>query len=123
MVTTWQKLKATLAEAWEATIVDGRTGLPAGQVLLLVTMRARAGAEARLAEAAREFVGESSRQSGSLGSSLHRSTVNPRTWYLIERFASEASFGAHMASDYFRRFQAAQRDLLAEPVQAFFLQR
>lgn len=113
----------TLAEAWEATMVDDRTGLPAGQVVVLVTMHARSGAEARLAEAAREFARETALLTGSLGSSLHQSTVNPQTWHLIERFSSEASFGAHMASDYFRRFQVAQHDLLAEPVQAHFLQR
>ncbi|TMG12211.1 MAG: hypothetical protein E6I00_07200 [Chloroflexi bacterium] len=37
---------------------------------------------------------------------LHQSTADPQTWFLIERFATEASFARHMASDYFARFRA-----------------
>ena len=113
----------TLAGAWEVTPAQDRTALPAGQVLVLVTMRPRAGEESRLEDAAREFVRATARLPGALGSTLHRSPGDPRTLYLIERFWGEDSFGAHMASDYFRRFQVAQEGLLAEPVQALFLQR
>lgn len=113
----------TLAEAWELTPAHGRTAIPPGQVLVLVTMRARPGAERRLSEAARDFVQATSRLPGALGSTLHQSSDDPTIWYLIERFSNHESFGAHMASDYFRRFQVAQETLLAEPLQAHFLQR
>jgi quinol monooxygenase YgiN len=113
----------TLAGAWDVTPAHDRTALPAAEVLVLVTMRARAGAEGRLEDAAQEFVRATSRLPGALGSTLHRSRADPPTFYLIERFSGEDSFGAHMASDYFRRFQVAQEGLLAEPVQALFLQR
>ena len=109
----------TLETAWELTDVEARRG----QVLILVTMRARPGAEERLERASREFVRATSGLAGSRGSALHRSVEDPRTWFLIERFASEDSFARHMASDYFARFQAEQASLLAEPVTASFLER
>jgi len=113
----------TLVQAWELTEVRRPNPLPAGQVLALITMRAQGGMEARLESAAREFVEAGSGLSGALGSTLHRSSTDPRTWYLIERFATAESFERHMRSDYFARFQAAQASLLAEPVTALFLER
>ncbi len=112
-------LPETLEAAWELTDVGERTR----QVLVLVTMRARPGAEERLERASREFVTATRGLAGSRGSTLHRSSEDPRTWFLIERFATEESFARHMASDYFARFQADQATLLAEPVTALFLER
>jgi len=109
----------TLEAAWELTEVKER----ARQVLVVVTMRARPGAEERLEKASREFVAASGGLGGARGSTLHRSADDRRTWYLIERFATEDAFARHMASDYFARFQAEQAPLLAEPVTAFFLER
>jgi quinol monooxygenase YgiN len=109
----------TLAAAWELTEVRAR----ARRVLVLVTMRARPGAEARLESAAREFVAATGNLAGSLGSTVHRSHDEPRTWFLLERFSTEESFARHMASDYFARFQSDQATLLAEPVTKLFLER
>ena len=109
----------TLQTAWELTEVKER----ARQVLVVVTMRARPGAEGRLEKASREFVAASGGLTGSRGSTLHRSAEDPRMFYLVERFATEDAFARHMASDYFARFQAEQAPLLAEPVTAFFLER
>ena len=109
----------TLETAWELTEVRERKR----QVLVLVTMRARPGAEERLERASREFVAASGGLAGSRGSTLHHSAEDPRTLYLVERFATEDAFARHMASDYFARFQAEQAPLLAEPVTAFFLER
>jgi len=69
----------TLVQAWELTEVRRPNPLPAGQVLVLITMRAQAGMEARLASAARDFVEATSGLSGALGSTLHRSPTDPRT--------------------------------------------
>ena len=113
----------TLAEAWELTEVRRPNALPAGQVLALITMRAQPGLEDRLESAARQFVEAGSDLPGALGSTLHRSSTDPRTWYLLERFATAESFERHMGSDYFAKFQAAQASLLAEPVAALFLER
>jgi len=109
----------TLAAAWELTEIRER----ARRVLVLVTMRARHGAEERLERAVREFIQASGGLAGSLGSTVHRSPDDPTTWFLLERFATEESFARHMASDYFARFQSVQAKLLAEPVRALFLER
>jgi len=109
----------TLAAAWELTEIRER----ARRVLVLVTMRARHGAEERLERAVREFIEASGGLAGSLGSTVHRSPDDPTTWFLLERFATEESFARHMASDYFARFQSVQAKLLAEPVRALFLER
>jgi quinol monooxygenase YgiN len=113
----------TLAQAWELTPTLEPTALPPGQILLVVTMRAKPGSEALLEKAASEFVDATSRIAGALGSSLHQLSDDPQTWHLIERFVNEDSFGAHMAGDHFRRFQVRQSSLLSEPVRAVFLQR
>ena len=113
----------TLVQAWEFTDASGRQALPAGQVLALITIRAKPGMGERLVRAAREFVAATSATSGALASALHRSGADPNTWFLLERFADEDAFGRHMASDYFRTFQAAQNALLDEPVKATFLAR
>ena len=113
----------TLTQAWEFTDASGRQALPGGQVLALITIRARLGMGERLERAAREFVAATSATSGALSSALHQSGADPNTWFLLERFADEAAFGRHMASDYFRAFQTAQNALLDEPVKATFLAR
>lgn len=109
----------TLEEAWDMTEI----GRPDRRVVVLVTMRARPGRESELEEAARDFVRATSQLRGALGSTLHRSASDSLTWYLLERFTGEESFGRHMASDYFAAFQSAQATLLAVPVTAFFLSR
>jgi quinol monooxygenase YgiN len=109
----------TLAAAWELAEVPDR----ARRILVLVTMRARPGMEVRMERAAREFVTATAGLAGSIGSTVHRSHDEPRTWFLLERFATEESFARHMASDYFARFQSVQATLLSEPVTALFLER
>jgi len=111
----------TLSEAWDVTAFAGRSVVPAGEVLAVISMRARLGMDEQLGEAAREFAHASSKTIGAISTTLHRSSIDPRTWFLIERFAGDAAFGRHMASDYFRRFQEAQQTLLSEPVRATFL--
>ncbi len=113
----------TLAEAWDVTADSERSFLPGGQVLVMVTMRASPGMDERLGESARAFVESSIGNAGTVSSTLHRSNIEPGTWFLVERFDSGTAFGRHMGSDYFLRFQEAQESLLAEPVRATFLAR
>lgn len=109
----------TLAEAWDMTAPVSRRGV----VMLVVTMRARPGQIARLVEATREFVDDTGRLAGSIGSTLYQSALDPDTVFLLERFTGEEPFARHMASEYFARFQRAQTELLAEPVAAVFFER
>lgn len=97
--------------------------LPDGELLLLVTLRARPGRQAELAQAAEAFVMDSRQMPGILGSTLYRSASDSLTFTLAERFTERQALERHMAAEYFRRFQVIQRPLLAGPVEAIFYQR
>ena len=95
-------------------------GVPAGELLLLVTLRARRGREHALVEATEAFVSASLQMPGVLGSTLYRSPVDPMTLTLAERFTGRQALQQHMAAEYFRRFQVIQGPLLMAPVEATF---
>lgn len=96
--------------------------LPAGELMLLVTLRARPGRENELAEASEAFVRATRELTGIRGSTLHRSAANPLTFTLAERFSGRPALERHMAAAYFQRFQVIQRPLLAGPVDVVFYQ-
>jgi len=97
--------------------------VPEGELVLLVTLRARRGREAELAEATAVFVSASRQLPGVLGSALYRSSADPLTFTLAERFEGRQALERHMATEYFRRFQLIQGPLLAVPFEAVFYQR
>jgi quinol monooxygenase YgiN len=107
----------TLEGAWQLTRVE-EAGAP--EIMILVTLRARSGRERELEAASREFVEATRRLPGALGSALYQSSDDPGTFTLVERFTSSEAVQRHMASDYFRRFRAAQEPLLSEPARATF---
>lgn len=94
--------------------------VPAGELLLLVTLRARRGRERELVDATEAFVSASLQMPGVLGSTLYRSVADPTTLTLAERFAGRQALEQHMAAAYFRRFQVIQGPLLVAPVEATF---
>jgi quinol monooxygenase YgiN len=125
-----------LEQAWDLTVETPASAhfhdrvhrvidqtIPAGQLLLLVTLRARRGREGALVDAAEDFVRASRQVPGMLGSTLYVSTTDPLSMTLVERFAARSVLEQHMATDYFRRFQVVQAPLLAAPVDAVFYQR
>jgi len=112
---------ATLEQAWGLVSTPGRVEQGEEQVVLLVILRARPGRGPELEEAAREFVKATRHLVGALGSSIHESSTEPLTWFLLERFSGQDALARHMASAYFGRFQLAQQNLLAEPVEVVFL--
>lgn len=105
----------TLERAWQLTTVDAPDE---AEIMIVVTLVAKSGREQELERATREFVEATRRLRGALGSTLYRSTDDPKTFTLVERFQGSEPIQRHMASDYFRRFQQAQQPLLAQPVQA-----
>lgn len=125
-----------LEQAWSLTVVESspseaftervrraiEQSVPAGELLLLVTLRARPGREPELAQATAAFVSASRELPGVLGSTLYRSAGDPLTFTLAERFTGRPALERHMAADYFRRFQQIQSPLLAAPVEAVFYQ-
>jgi quinol monooxygenase YgiN len=104
-------------------VLEGGEPPPNEEVTILVTLRAKPGRREELEEAAREFVEASHQLEGILGSTLYRSTSDPLTLMLLERFVSQEAFSRHMTSDHFRRFQTVQEPLLARPVEAVFLEQ
>ncbi len=102
---------------------EGREPTPSAEVTILVTLRAKPGRGSELEQAAMEFVEATRKLEGALGSTLYRSSGDPLTLTLVERFAGQEDFSRQMASDYFRRFQVAQEPLLAAPVDSVFLER
>lgn len=97
--------------------------VPAGELLLLVTLHARRGDEPALAAAAEVFVGATRQLPGVLGSTLYQSAADPLTLTLVEHFAGRHVLEQHMAAEYFRRFQLIQAPLLAALVEAVFYER
>ena len=97
--------------------------IPAGELMLLVTLRARRGREPELLRAAEAFVSASRQLPGILASILYRSATDPQTLTLVERFAGRHVLEQHMATEYFRLFQVVQAPLLVAPVEAVFYQR
>jgi len=108
----------TLQQAWDLTVASE---MP--EMMIFVTLRARPGRERELERAAIEFVEATNHLEGALGSTLYRSSDDPLTFTLVERFAGREAFSRHMASEYFRRFQAIQESLLAGAVKATFHER
>ncbi len=126
----------TLEQAWSLTVESPSSAafqerirraieqsVPGGELVLLVTLRARRGREAELAEATAAFVSASRQLPGVLGSTLYRSAADPTMFTLAERFIGRPALERHMAAEYFRRFQQIQGPLLAAPVEAVFYQR
>lgn len=102
--------------------LEGKEPQTSAEVTILVTLRAKPGQGRELERAALEFVEATRQLEGALGSTVYRSSSDPLTLTLIERFAGQEALSRHMASDYFRRFQVAQEPLLAAPVDAVFLE-
>lgn len=128
----------TLEEAWARTaeapmsrgsqdrvrrLLQPREAAAREEVTILVTLRARPERVSELERAAREFVDATMKLEGAISSTLYKSSSEPHTLILLERFVGQEAFTRHMASDYFRRFQIVQEPLLASPVEAVFLER
>jgi quinol monooxygenase YgiN len=110
----------TLERAWQLT--SEQEGL-ADEIMILVTLQAKPGRERELEKATQEFAAATGQLKGALGSTLYRSTDDPRTFTLVERFDAQEAIQRHVASDYFRRFQVVQAPLLAEPVRVTIQRR
>jgi quinol monooxygenase YgiN len=116
----------TLERAWELTPDAPRSEAfrdrmgRALEVVILVTLVAQPGREAELEEAVNEFAAASRLLPGMLGSEVYRSAADAAVLLIVERFADREVLSRHLASDYFRRLQAVQAEVLARPVQASF---
>jgi quinol monooxygenase YgiN len=72
--------------------------------VLCVTWKAKPGEEAVVANLLRQVSRATNEEPGCELFSVHRSLDDPSTFFLYERFTSEAAFEAHSASEHVRRF-------------------
>lgn len=72
--------------------------------VLCVTWKAKPGEEAAVADLLRRVSRATNEEPGCELFWVHRSLDDPSTFFLYERFTSEAAFEAHSASEHVRRF-------------------
>jgi quinol monooxygenase YgiN len=81
----------------------------------IVVLRAHAGKSEPLGEALTELVGRTRQERGCGICELHRSSDDPATWMVYERWRDEAAFASHMEQPHTVRFVARMGDLISEP--------
>jgi quinol monooxygenase YgiN len=72
--------------------------------VLAVTWVARPGEEARIEEILRTVAPLSRAERGCLQYVAHRSTQDPRRFFLYEVYRDEAAFSEHNESEHFKRY-------------------
>jgi len=77
-----------------------------------VFLRSRAGKEEELAGRLQELVLASRSDCGVMIYDLHRSSADPASWFLYERYESEEHFNRHRTNPVLRRFVADAATLL-----------
>src|SRR5580700_1474613 len=77
-----------------------------------VFLRARAGREEELAARLEQLVLASRKDPGVMTYDLHRSTADPASWFLYERYESQEHFNRHRENPVLRRFLADAAILL-----------
>ncbi len=110
-----------LSERFQARMLEalGPDARRPVELMILVTLVAKRGRARDLEKAAAEFAAATNRLEGVMSSTLYR-TASKRVLLLVERLVDREVLSRHMASDYFRRFQDAQRPLLERPATAIF---
>jgi quinol monooxygenase YgiN len=77
-----------------------------------VFLRSRAGKEEDLAGRLEQLVLASRKDPGVMTYDLHRSTADPASWFLYERYESQEHFNRHRENPVLRRFLADAAILL-----------
>lgn len=78
----------------------------------IATLTAKPGQQDALEQALRALVEPSRAEAGCGQYDLHRDLADPRVFYVIEQWASDAVLEAHNASAHFRHFQSSAGDTL-----------
>jgi len=78
----------------------------------IATLTAKPGQQDALEQALRALVEPSRAEAGCGQYDLHRDLADPRVFYVIEQWASDAVLEAHNASAHFRDFQSSAGDTL-----------
>ena len=86
-----------------------------------VVLRAQAGKAELLGAALVDMVTQTGQEAGCSLIELNRSSEDPATWMVYERWKSKEAFASHMDQPYTVQFVARMGELLSEPadVRAF----
>lgn len=76
--------------------------------VVAATWRANDGQEDTVRQAIEAMTEPSRQESGCLAYQGHRSTDDPREFFLYERYANAAAFDAHRATPHFERYVRGQ---------------
>ncbi len=72
--------------------------------VVIARWTAKPGEEGAVAAALAQMVEPSRAEPGNLAYQVHRDPEDPRLFVIYERYADEAAYAAHGASEHFRRF-------------------
>lgn len=76
----------------------------------IATLTAKPGQQDALEQALRALIEPSRAEAGCGQYDLHRDLADPRVFYVIEQWASDAVLEAHNASAHFQQFQSSAGD-------------
>ncbi|WP_165073886.1 putative quinol monooxygenase [Paludisphaera rhizosphaerae] len=83
-------------------------------ICLAVTLIARPGAEDRAAECFRKLTEHSRTEAGCIMYQFHRSTDDPRKFFVYEQYVDEAALQAHNNSSHYAHYVRGEFPTLVE---------
>ncbi len=84
-------------------------------LIVIATVKAKAGKEKELAEVLKKFVAPTRRESGCIQYDLHVDQSDPGSFAFYERWVDEAALEAHLKTPHITSGFAAMTPLLAAP--------
>jgi quinol monooxygenase YgiN len=82
------------------------------EVVIIAQAKAQPGKSEELGKQLLELLKASRLQEGVLQYDLHRSTKDPDTWVMYEKYESQKLFEAHVASEPLQKFLSLAPDLV-----------
>ena len=82
------------------------------ELTVIARVKAKPGKEAELEQALRAVVGPTHAEPGCLRYALHRSTGDPATFVMVERWVSKAALDQHLETPHLKALRAKFGDLL-----------
>jgi quinol monooxygenase YgiN len=82
------------------------------ELTVIARLKARPGKEAELEQALRAAVAPTHEEPGCLRYALHRSTDDPATFLLVERWVSKAALDQHMETPHLKALRGKFKELL-----------
>ncbi len=91
------------------------------QVTVVALIKLKPGAEETALAALRPVIDQTHQESGCVKYALHRSTVDPQQFVLVELWASQADLDAHFQKPYMGELLSGLAEHVSEPPAIHFL--